>query len=551
MKYFKLTFERICLLGLLLCASGLRALLAWAHWPLLNSDEGTMGIMAIHIQHGERPIFFYGQNYMGALEAYIAAFFFEVLGSSIFTLRLGLILLFGLFLLCMYLLTTKKFALFIVLLLSLGSSAVLARQLSALGGYAETILFTVLLFLLTYQLICSSIGGWPAKRLALYACWGVVLGLALWCDALILPWAICSGMLLLLFCWREASKGLALLGGLLLGALPLISYNIGAAPGQDSWSVLIGQQGSVPLTLPTILQQVKGTLELSIPTISGNPFCHVDELADIKVLGFAPSQPATLQCHVLGGAWSLLYLALLLLSVSAPLRLIYKELVACHFRPWRLEERTEIARHALLCSLCAAALWTLLLYMRSHSPIDAPAEYARYLICLWVVTPLVVWPLWRGAQWLTNQPIHFVQLKAWLCRGLLLLLLAVLCYGSYETVSEIPLAQAADQQEVELITGLTQHHITHIYTDYWTCNRLAFQSQERIICGVLAGGCTLQRGFHNRYAPYYTTVSQDYYAVYVILSSTGCDMAVARMMQQEGQSYTLFTLNNYSVYQPF
>ncbi len=403
-KYLKRfrTWNMIWLLALLPGASGLRALLAWAHWPLLNSDEGTMGIMALHIQQGERPIFFYGQNYMGALEAYIAALFFQLLGgSSVFALRLGLILLFMFFLFCMYLLTselyTKKFALFILLLLSLGSSAVFARQLIALGGYAETTFFTALLFLLTYHLTCSMARDKFPGRLAGYAGWGLVLGLALWCDALILPWAICAGTLLLLLCWRELGKGawLVVLCGLLLGALPLILYNIGAAPGQDSWSVLIGQQGGVALTPFTILQQLKGTLTVSIPSITGNPFCHVDELANIKILGFAPSQPATLQCHLLGGTWSLFFLALLLLSMSSSLRMLHIELVRCGFRPWALEDRTEIVRHMLPCSLCTAALWTLAIYMRSHSPIDEPAEYARYLVCLWVVTPLVLWPLWR------------------------------------------------------------------------------------------------------------------------------------------------------------
>src|SRR2546425_4807787 len=90
-------------------------LIAWG-WPHSNADEDTMGIMAMHIAyHGEHPIFFYGQNYMGTLEAYLAAAFFHLFGASVFTLRLGPVLFFALFLTCMYLLTsflyTKKLAL--------------------------------------------------------------------------------------------------------------------------------------------------------------------------------------------------------------------------------------------------------------------------------------------------------------------------------------------------------------------------------------------------------------------------------------------------------
>lgn len=582
-----------------------------------------MGIMAIHIQHGERPIFFYGQHYMGTLEAYIAALLFQFLGISVFTLRLGLLLLFVLFLACMYLLASQlyhtSFALFIVLLLSLGSSPVFSRQLIALGGYAETLLFTVLLFLLAYWLALSSgydrelrvtlrpasqdggprqpqgiavppleVATWKPPRQSRgidvawvwlgYAGWGLVLGLALWSDALILPWAICSGTLLVLFCWRELMKGklVALLGGLLLGGLPLIMYNIGAAPGQDSWSVLIGQQGGVPLTLHTILQQLQGTLTVSIPTITGSPFCHMDELADIKILGFAPSQPMTLQCTFLSGAWSLLYLGLLLFSTAMTLGMVRNEFRSLqrHMREkqaisissstnpiddkiyastsaYMTARRTNVVRHALTCSLLTAALLTLLLYMHSHSPIDEPAEYSRYLICLWVVTPLVLWPLWSAAtRSIQGSPPSILFARMWLCRGLLLLLIVALCYGTGETLSEIPLAQATASQEVQLITGLTQHNITHIYTDYWTCDRLAFESQEHIICGVLSGGCTLQRGQHNRYEPYYTTVSRDPRTSYMILTSTHCDTAIAQKMKSIGRAYIIFTLNNYTVYQP-
>jgi predicted membrane-bound mannosyltransferase len=53
------------------------------------SDEATVGLMAKHIASGTNfPIFFYGQNYMGAFEAYMAALLFAAFGVSLFTLKL-------------------------------------------------------------------------------------------------------------------------------------------------------------------------------------------------------------------------------------------------------------------------------------------------------------------------------------------------------------------------------------------------------------------------------------------------------------------------------
>jgi len=50
--------------------------------------EGLVGIMGRHILRGARPVFFYGQYYLGAFEAYLVAVVFGLLGESMTTLRL-------------------------------------------------------------------------------------------------------------------------------------------------------------------------------------------------------------------------------------------------------------------------------------------------------------------------------------------------------------------------------------------------------------------------------------------------------------------------------
>jgi hypothetical protein len=70
----------------LLCTSLVLAALAVRLWVLgvndeLNSDEVLPGLMARHILlEGERPVFFYGQHYFGALEAYAIAALFVLFG---------------------------------------------------------------------------------------------------------------------------------------------------------------------------------------------------------------------------------------------------------------------------------------------------------------------------------------------------------------------------------------------------------------------------------------------------------------------------------------
>src|SRR5437764_5353604 len=74
---------------MIVVATLLRIVLIAQGWPHSNADEDTMGIMGMHIAYnGEHPIFFYGQQYMGTLEAYVAAAFFSLFVVSVFSLML-------------------------------------------------------------------------------------------------------------------------------------------------------------------------------------------------------------------------------------------------------------------------------------------------------------------------------------------------------------------------------------------------------------------------------------------------------------------------------
>ena len=60
-----------------------------------NADEAVVALMARHILQGERPIFFYGQAYMGSLDAFLVAGGFLLLGQQVWVIRLVQALLYG------------------------------------------------------------------------------------------------------------------------------------------------------------------------------------------------------------------------------------------------------------------------------------------------------------------------------------------------------------------------------------------------------------------------------------------------------------------------
>src|SRR5579863_2861731 len=146
MKQIKVSSFGIWAAVVIVLAILLRITLTALGWPPTNSDESKLGIMAMHIDSfKDFPIMLYGQVYMGALEAYIAAVLFPIFGASLLSLRLGTTLLFALFLTSMYflvsLLYTKKFALVTLVLLSIGSIMMLFTELMAHGGYPEILGF--------------------------------------------------------------------------------------------------------------------------------------------------------------------------------------------------------------------------------------------------------------------------------------------------------------------------------------------------------------------------------------------------------------------------
>lgn len=619
----------LSLLALVVGASLLRLLLIHANWPVTNSDEATMGLMARHIAYnGELPTFFYGQYYMGPMEAYLGAILFHLFGSSTFTLRLGLILLFALFLVTLYYLTSllysKKFALAMVALFSLGSNDVILHQLKGIGGYPELVFLTALILLLVGHLSLSSsqetmmagaqlastrVTSQRWRRLLLYVSLGVVMGFTLWTDQLILPILATSGLTLLLFCRRELFRwgGLCLLLGFIIGAFPMIRYNVTAPYGQTSFNALLDVQHSgtgqlAAMHLP-LLHQLVGTLMVALPSITGaNPICTPDPLPPLT-----HSTVQTYTCIVGEGLWSLGFLLLSCLAALlaiptlwtywrqsrratlqaepetpgaltagaeeqkeqekqglAPARglkwlgLLFARDTSARDTPTRQEAVLQFNRLMLL----AGALLTLAAYTISAASALYPGTTSRYLICVQVGLPAVLWPLWHGVKtlklpWIGQSPV-WTKIFFFARVALLLLIATTFVMGTIRIIPTVADAQGFQQQGDTLVQHLESVGATHIYSDYWTCNRIIFQSNERIICAVLSD--KLRMG-QNRYAPYPATVKADPHAAYAfaIQPIAGASYVTGvvqnanfttRILSHSSTQFKKYFFAGYIVYQP-
>ncbi len=396
----------LALLGLTLLSRV--ALLAFG-WPPTDSDEATMGIMALHIGgQGECPIFFYGQQYMGVLEAYLAAGAFHVFGPSLFALRLGALLMSMAALGAIYLLARRLYspglALLCLGLLALGPAEPLLRELWAGGGYAETLLCGSLVMLLATWLAQTSTLSQPITRslarrllrLGAFAGWGLAAGVGLWSDLLVLPYVLAAGLLLVGFCWREwRAAAPCLLAGLLAGAFPLLTYAL-SAPDHNPFAGALAVSRSSDAwrgdVLAQVVGQVVGTFAVAVPNMTGGAALCALPQADQWPLAHAT--PSMLLCTGAHALWGLSFVVLLgLAGVSAGV-----SAMRALRRGRQGGAREAFATEAARLALVVGAALTLLLFLASPVAARIPHLDSRYLIGLLIALPVILAPLWRSAE---------------------------------------------------------------------------------------------------------------------------------------------------------
>jgi len=219
---------------LLLTAGYKVILLSGAVFPF-NSDEAVVGLMAKHILDGERPTFFYGQAYMGSLDAWLIAAGFSVFGEKVWVIRLVQVLLYlGTVVLTMYLVQLNSKStwppVITGLLMAFPVVNMMLYTTVSLGGYGESLLFGTLL-LVVYSLYLRKEAGSVAS-LGLLAVIGLISGFGFWVNGITLVYSL--PVVGLVF-WQSKdtkqkrfnhflAKLAALFLGLLIGLIPWILY---------------------------------------------------------------------------------------------------------------------------------------------------------------------------------------------------------------------------------------------------------------------------------------------------------------------------------------
>jgi hypothetical protein len=233
---------------------------------VIAGDEAMVGIQADHILQGERPVYYYGQPYMGSLEAYFAALLFAIAGASAWTLRAVSILLSLLLVFLTWRLAgaladaehlpvyaRRRFMTIAALVAALPPLYDSVIELRMMGGYIEAFVIMTWLLLSDLRLTQRWQAGASTRQLALRrAGIGLLIRLGMWTDPLIVSAVFAIALWIVGYCivglvkLRRQSKSerrdtmVSLLKGVLLSLTAIPTALIGFAPAlywgsQNRW----------------------------------------------------------------------------------------------------------------------------------------------------------------------------------------------------------------------------------------------------------------------------------------------------------------------------
>jgi len=447
------------LIFIVMASFGLKAGLLWAATIPFNADEAVVGLMARHILLGERPVFFYGQAYMGSLDAWLVAAGFRILGQQVWVIRLIQSFLYACTLLTTACLGKKIFnakaGLLAAGLLAIPTVNVTLYTTVSLGGYGEALLIGNLILLVGIS-IAEKLDKHAVDVKGQLFLWGFLVGLGLWAFGLTLVYTLPSGIYLM---WAALKRRKAFIGegsrarsltwslmvslGLVLGSTPWWSFAFRNGIQQLIWELSGGAIAGVE-GLPYLLQVGQHATNLLI-------------LGSTVTLGFRPP-------------WGVEWLGLPLLPFVF---IVWMSVLLYSIRQLGRSNHRRPERYLLLgvaATLCIAFIFT---------PFGADPSGRYYL-------PLAI-PLALFAAAMIVELVDTRGKWVWGIAGLLLIYnlwghvqLAIKNPPGFTTQFN-PITQIDTREFPDLINFLISAEETRGYTNYWVGYPLAFHSEEELI----------------------------------------------------------------------
>jgi 4-amino-4-deoxy-L-arabinose transferase-like glycosyltransferase len=509
------------IMSALVAGALLKALLVFVNVIPFNSDEAVVALMARHILRGERPVFFYGQAYIGSLDAWLVAGGFWFFGQQVWVIRFIQIVLYLLVILTTAILGRKIFGswrvgIMAAWLMAIPVVNVTLYTTASLGGYAEALLIGNLLMLIGWQI---SLGHERIKReiqLFLWFVWGLLAGFGIWAFGFTLIYSIPVGIYLILYAWSWSQKVsgsgkdffskiiFVLIGGM-LGAVPWWVYALNHGFASLVWELRGGAIAGVE-KLPWLRQILQHTINFLL-------------LGFTVIFGFRPP-------------WSATWLVFPLI----PFVLIFWGAVVIHaLRSIRTSSNSREFLWVLTgipAVLIAAFIFT---------PFGADPS-GRYFV------PLMV-PAALFAGYFIHTLSNRYGSKA---LGLLIFIMIFNLLGIVQCALRDPpgiTTQFYEPTQIDhsfdpaLIEFLNAHDEKRGYTNYWVTYPLAFLSQETLIFVP-----RLPYHLDSRYYPYDEAVSQANRAAFITTRNPELDKYIQKEFQKLNVQWEESQIGDYHIF---
>lgn len=510
---------------ILLAAAAWKIALIFSDVVPFDSDEAVVALMARHILQGDRPVFFYGQAYMGSLDAYLIAAGFWIFGQHIWVIRIVQMLLWLGTLFTTIWIGKEAFGsmqdgLFAAALLAVPTVNVTLYTTVTLGGYGEALLIGSLVLLIALKVVRHHT---PAENAPvpwmLLLLWGVLAGCGLWANALSVVFSFPAGLYLLWGIFERRRSWLPALVlfcgvGLLAGASPWWIY--GLTHGLDS-VLLFGQ----------VMEENASWLART-----GMHLVNFLLFGPTVIIGLRPP-------------WAIEWLFLPLL----PLVGIFWVYVTIFFYK-RLTSRCEARREYLLLGGVAGTLLAGFLFGTFGAD-----PSGRYFLPLAIVLALVAPQMIKS---LKQKPWH----RSWMPAALMFLVIGHQFFGTLQCAIKNPPGLTAQfyrpiqvdhRADENLIAFLKETGETRGYTNYWVAYTMAFKSQEELIFAP-------QLPYHldlrytpkdDRYPTYSEIVGQSQRIAYITSKNLKLDEHLLSHFQSCGVTWKEKQIGDYHVYYDF
>lgn len=480
-----------------------------------NSDEAIVGLMARHILQGRWPTFFYGQAYMGSLDATLVALAFKIFGAKVAVIRGVQILLyvgtaFTTMLLARRISADWKAALYAGLLMTLPAVNLTLYTTVSLGGYGESLLIGNLLLLLALDADERISRPWHMFL------WGLLSGLGFWAFGLTLVYIIPTGVYL--FLRRRKPEDYQRLKSTLTAFLGFV---LGAAP----WFIWGFSHGPTALINELLGSAVAGASSGSVLRDIGSRLMNLLLFGSTVIFGFRPP-------------WEVRWLALPLLPfVFAVWGLIL--ILGAGFL------RRSHAGHRSFRLLAAVPALLLVGFMLTPFGADPSGRYflpINIVLTLFAGTALSSERLPRG--WSLT---------------MLGILLAAHAWGTFESAAREPpgittqfdpVSWIDHSYDQELISFLRRNGETRGYTNYWVAYPLAFLSSEDLL---FVPRLPYHADFRftsrdDRYAPYTEMVQRGGRVAYITTKHEHLDRFLRTAFEERSVSWQEQRIGDYHVF---